>query len=99
MKRLKNIFLKTIPDYQIWFEIECMVKSGLIDLSSHLFSKNLTAFNYVYLSLLLFNIYLVEFDVYLGNLSFCVILILKIIWFKFSKFLFYNFLVFFDTGF
>lgn len=73
IRRLKNIFLKTVFDIDIWFEIENMIKVGIVDLSSSFLSKNLYNFNYSYLSLLLFNIYFIEFDIYLSNLSFCAI--------------------------
>lgn len=78
-KRLKNIFLKTVYDFDFWFEIENMIKVGLIDLSFNFLSINLNNFSYTYLSLLLFNVYFLEFDIYLYNLSFCLIRLFSLV--------------------
>lgn len=67
--RLKNIFLSTINDYSIWNEINKMIDSDYLTLSLRsIFSLN--GFGCIgSLSLLLFNVYLLELDNYV--LSFC----------------------------
>nr|YP_009540959.1 maturase [Discoplastis spathirhyncha]AYQ93474.1 maturase [Discoplastis spathirhyncha] len=59
--RLKNIFLKTVEDYEIWFQIEKMWDVGLIDFSIS-FLKDWNFF-----SKFLFNIYLAEVDFYVTD--------------------------------
>ena len=67
--RLKNIFCSFIQDFRIWREISLMFDNNILSFDhSHLY------FNYFgntfnSLSLLLFEIYISEFDFYVFNLS------------------------------
>lgn len=66
--RLKNIFLKVVKDQEVWFEIEKMFDSGIINFSNNSL-YNAFDFNKINsFSYLLFNVYLSELDFYIFSI-------------------------------
>lgn len=65
--RLRNIFLKHINQPRVWEEIEKMMNSGIIDVSLVFETKGVAQGSV--LSPFLFNIYMNEFDSFVGKLK------------------------------
>lgn len=66
--RLKNIFYRVIPNSKVWNEISSMLDNGILNIRSDYFYSNDFSPLFDFLSFLLFNIYILEFDFYILNL-------------------------------
>lgn len=66
--RLKNVFSKVISDLKIWLEIEKMIVCNIIDFSEKHIYKNLR-FDSSLLSSFLFDLYFIEFDFFMSQVS------------------------------
>lgn len=66
--RLKNIFKRYVNDDSFWIEIEKMLNSGFISISNDLVYNCKASLDDSLLSSFLLNIYLKEFDDFVGNL-------------------------------
>lgn len=71
--RLKNIFSRIISDLRVWDEISKMLDNNILDIKSGYFYSNEFSPFFDFLSFFLFNVYMLEFDLYVFSLisKFC----------------------------
>lgn len=70
LNRLKNIFFSCLGDSLLWREIEKLFNLNLLSFSFDTICENKSILKNNFLSLILFEMYIFEFDVFLSYLSF-----------------------------